>query len=104
MRDTELKELVRQVHTDNCRFRGARKIRRELNRRGHAVARRTVERLMREPGIAGAIRGEKVAAAGQPVTVELPPDSSVLYMSPRSTVKAKGAVAFTVPVKISPSR
>ncbi|MFI9625840.1 IS3 family transposase, partial [Streptomyces sp. NPDC052042] len=60
MRDTELKELVRQVHTDNYRVYGARKIWRELNRHGHTVARCTVERLMRELGIAGAVRGKKV--------------------------------------------
>ncbi|MFF3404552.1 IS3 family transposase [Streptomyces sp. NPDC002659] len=38
----------------NYRVYGARKIWRELNRRGHAVARCTVERLMRELGLAGA--------------------------------------------------
>lgn len=56
MRDTELKELIRQVHTDNYRVYGARKIWRELNRQGHAVARCTVERLMRESGLRGLLR------------------------------------------------
>jgi transposase InsO family protein len=60
VRDTELKELIRQVHTDNYRVYGARKVWRELNRQGHAVARCTVERLMRELGIAGAVRGKRV--------------------------------------------
>ncbi|MDO0929963.1 IS3 family transposase [Streptomyces sp. TG1A-8] len=60
VRDTELKELIRQVYTDNYRVYGARKIWRELNRQGHEVARCTVERLMRELGIAGAVRGKKV--------------------------------------------
>ncbi|MEW2704610.1 IS3 family transposase [Streptomyces koyangensis] len=50
----------RQVHTDNYRVYGARKIWRELNRQGHAVDRCTVERLMREVGIAGAVRGKRV--------------------------------------------
>ncbi|MFE0701715.1 IS3 family transposase [Streptomyces sp. NPDC058872] len=59
VRDAELKELIRQVHTGNYRVYGARKVWRELNRQGHAVARCTVERLMRELGIAGAVRGKK---------------------------------------------
>ena len=60
LRDTELRELVGRVYADNYRVYGARKIWRELNRRGHTVARCTVERLMRELGIAGAVRGKKV--------------------------------------------
>jgi putative transposase len=61
VRDTELKELIAEVYADNFRVYGARKIWRELNRRGHDVARCTVERLMRELGITGAVRGRKVA-------------------------------------------
>ncbi|WP_423836170.1 IS3 family transposase [Streptomyces cathayae] len=60
MRDTELKKLIRQVHTDNHRVHGARKIWREPTRRGHQAARRTAERLLREPGSAGAVRGKRV--------------------------------------------
>ncbi|MDL5206553.1 IS3 family transposase [Streptomyces sp. ALI-76-A] len=46
--------------TSNYRVYGARKVWRELSRQGHAVARCTVERLMRELGITGAVRGKKV--------------------------------------------
>ncbi|MCY0947086.1 IS3 family transposase [Streptomyces antarcticus] len=60
VRDEELKPLVHEVFTVNYRVYGARKIWRELNRQGHVVARCTVERLMREMGIAGAVRGKKV--------------------------------------------
>jgi putative transposase len=56
---------------------GPGKVWRELNRQGHAVARCTVERLMRELGITGAVRGRKVvttvadpAAARAPDLVE----------------------------------
>ncbi|WP_307659156.1 IS3 family transposase [Streptomyces sp. V1I1] len=59
-RDAELKALIQQVFDANYRVYGARKIWRELNRQGHAVARCTVERLMRELGLAGAVRGKKV--------------------------------------------
>ncbi|MCH0573541.1 IS3 family transposase, partial [Streptomyces sp. MUM 136J] len=48
------------VYTSNYRVYGARKIWRELNRQGHAVARCTVERRMRELGIQGAVRGKRV--------------------------------------------
>ncbi|MGX4693687.1 IS3 family transposase [Streptomyces sp. JNUCC 63] len=60
VRDAELKEPIQEVYTTNFRVYGARKIWRELNRQGHAVARCTVERLMRELGIAGAVRGKRV--------------------------------------------
>ncbi|WP_329453200.1 IS3 family transposase (plasmid) [Streptomyces sp. NBC_01724] len=60
MRDAELKERISEVFAANYRVYGARKIWRELNRQGHAVARCTVERLMRELGIAGVVRGKKV--------------------------------------------
>ncbi|MFE0703607.1 IS3 family transposase [Streptomyces sp. NPDC058872] len=60
MGDGELKELIQHVYDSNYRVYGARKIWRELNRQGQAVARCTVERLMRELGIAGAVRGRRV--------------------------------------------
>ena len=60
MRDEELKERIQEVHASNYRVYGARKIWRELNRQGLAVARCTVERLMRELGIQGAVRGKRV--------------------------------------------
>ncbi|WP_406840949.1 IS3 family transposase [Streptomyces sp. AHU1] len=60
VRDAGLKERISEVFEANHRVYGARKIWRELNRQGHAVARRTVERLMRELGITGAVRGRRV--------------------------------------------
>lgn len=60
MRDAELKERIQDVYTSNYRVYGARKIWRELNRQGHTAARCTVERLMRELGIQGAVRGKRV--------------------------------------------
>ncbi|MFD9624200.1 IS3 family transposase [Streptomyces virginiae] len=60
VRDAELKGLISEVFEANYRVYGARKVWRELNRRGHAVARCTVERLMRELNIAGVVRGKRV--------------------------------------------
>ncbi len=59
-RDEELKPLIKAVFDANYRVYGARKIWRQLNRQGHEVARCTIERLMRELGLAGAVRGRKV--------------------------------------------
>ncbi|WP_329453276.1 IS3 family transposase (plasmid) [Streptomyces sp. NBC_01724] len=60
VRDAELKTLIKEAYDANYRVYGARKIWRHLNRQGHDVARCTVERLMREIGITGAVRGKRV--------------------------------------------
>jgi putative transposase len=48
------------VHAENFGVYGARKVWLALNREGIPVARCTVERLMRELGLAGARRGRRV--------------------------------------------
>jgi putative transposase len=58
LRDAELIRVIRQVHNDNLGVYGARKIHAELKRKGHSVARCTVERLMRAEGLSG-IKREK---------------------------------------------
>jgi putative transposase len=62
VRDTELREAIERVWTENFRVYGARKVWRQLLREGVKVARCTVERLMREVGLQGAIRGRKYKA------------------------------------------
>jgi hypothetical protein len=74
VRDEELKVRIQEVYTSNYRVYGARKIWRELNRQGHAVARCTVERLMRDLGITGAVRGKKVITPLPGGQVERAPD------------------------------
>jgi len=49
---------IRRVHSENYGVYGARKVWLQLNREGGAVARCTVERLMRETGLVGAVRGK----------------------------------------------
>jgi transposase InsO family protein len=56
-RDGDLEVEIERVFDDNYRVYGARKVWRQLNREGHAVARCTVERLMAVMGIEGATRG-----------------------------------------------
>ena len=59
LRDEYLKVEIVRVWRANYRVYGADKIWRQLNRDGIAVARCTVERLMRDLGIRGAIRGKR---------------------------------------------
>ena len=54
--DLVLMEQIRRVHETNFGVYGARKIWRQLGREGVAVARCTVERLMRQMGLRGAVR------------------------------------------------
>lgn len=74
VRDAELKNLITAAYEDNYRVYGARKISRELNRRGHTVARCTIERLMRELGITGAVRGKRVVTTVPDSSAERAPD------------------------------
>jgi transposase InsO family protein len=56
-RDDDLRADIQRVYDTNFRVYGPRKVWRQLRREGHNVARCTVERLMREMGLAGAVRG-----------------------------------------------
>jgi len=59
-RDEVLRAEINRVWKTNRCVYGARKVWRQLHREQHPVARCTVERLMRELGIAGAVRGRRV--------------------------------------------
>jgi putative transposase len=61
VRDVELSQHVRRVFEENYGVYGARKVWRQLNREGVTVARCTVERLMRQLGLAGRVRGRRRA-------------------------------------------
>lgn len=74
VRDAELKEAITAVHEENYGVYGARKVWRELHRQGHAVARCTIERLMRELGLSGAVRGKKVRTTVPDPSAERAPD------------------------------
>ncbi len=68
LRDDDLKVEIERVWEDNYKVYGARKIWVALNREGIAVARCTVERLMRELGIRGAVRARPAAPRGRRTT------------------------------------
>jgi putative transposase len=59
-RDVLLKAAIRRVWTEHRRLYGADKVWAQLNREGTPVARCTVERLMRELGLRGVVRGKTV--------------------------------------------
>ncbi len=58
-RDAVLREEIRRVWDENFEVYGAKKVWKQLNREGIAVARCTVARLMRSLGLRGAVRGRK---------------------------------------------
>ncbi len=60
VRDVALREEIERVWKENFGVYGARKVWRQLLREGFAVARCTVERLMRAMGLRGVVRGRKV--------------------------------------------
>ena len=59
-RDAELCGQIRRVWDTNFQAYGVRKVWRQLRREGTAVARCTVERLMRAMGLRGVVRGKTV--------------------------------------------
>jgi putative transposase len=58
-RDAELRGSIRRVWEQNFRAYGARKMWRQLQREHIPVARCTVERLMRQEGLRGVVRGRR---------------------------------------------
>lgn len=74
LRDEELVPLVTAVWEDSGRTYGARRVTRALARAGHPVARCTVERLMRELGIEGVIRGQRRRTTIPEPAAPRPPD------------------------------
>ena len=59
-RDVALKPEIARVFAENFAVYGVRKVWRQMRREGFTIARCTVERLMRDMGLAGVIRGKPV--------------------------------------------
>jgi putative transposase len=74
VRDTTLKGEIARVHAEQFGVYGARKVWRQLHREGIAVARCTVERLMRELGLQGVHRGKTRRTTTPDATVPRPAD------------------------------
>lgn len=73
-REEQLRADIGRVWQDNRRVYGARKVWRQLRREGTAVARCTVERLMRALGVAGVVRGRRVRTTVPDLVAERPQD------------------------------
>jgi putative transposase len=58
-RDRLLAQEISRVYEENFQVYGARKVWRQLGREGFVVARCTIERLMRQLGLHGVVRGRK---------------------------------------------
>jgi transposase InsO family protein len=63
-RDEALRDHIDRVWKANFRVYGVRKVWRQLRREQVDVARCTVARLMRQMGVAGAVRGKPASDAG----------------------------------------
>jgi putative transposase len=74
VRDEALKVKIRHVHAEHFGVYGVRKLWRQLRREGIPVARCTVERLMRELGLSGAVLGKAKRTTVPDDTVERPLD------------------------------
>jgi transposase InsO family protein len=59
-RDEQLKPEIQRVWNENFSVYGVRKVWRQMNREDIEVPRCTVERLMRDLGLRGVIRGRRV--------------------------------------------
>jgi len=73
-RDALLSPEIRRVWEENFRVYGVRKVWRQLRREGVDVARCTVERLMRQMGLEGAVRGRKARTTVVDETAARPGD------------------------------
>ena len=74
VRDEELKPKLRLAHAEHFGVYGARKLWHQLQREGTTVARCTVERLMRDLGLAGVVRGRHHRTTVADETVPRPAD------------------------------
>jgi putative transposase len=74
IRDAVLAPQVERVWQVNMRVYGADKVWRALHREGTAIARCTVERLMRRQGLRGAVRGKAVRTTISDRTLPCPLD------------------------------
>jgi putative transposase len=73
-RDTELSQEIRRVFAANFGVYGVRKVWRQMQREGSAVARCTVARLMRQMGLQGVVRGRSIKTTVSDAAAPCPRD------------------------------
>jgi putative transposase len=81
-RDEELRAIIRRIWTEHFEVYGPRKVWRQMGREHLRVARCRVRRLMREMGLAGAVRGRAwVTTTHSQPEAERPPDLVVRHFT-----------------------
>ena len=73
-RDTELRSEIKRVWDENYQVYGVRKAWHQLKREGFTLARCTVERLMKQIGIRGAVRGKVIKTTVRDTSAPCPRD------------------------------
>ena len=73
-RDAELRPEIKRVWDDNYQVYGVRKAWHQMKREGFTLARCTVDRLMKQLGIRGAVRGKVVKTTVPDTSVPCPRD------------------------------
>jgi len=73
-RDAKLRPEIKRVWDDNYQVYGVRKAWHQLKREGFEVARCTVERLMKQIGIRGAVRGKIIRTTVPDTSIPCPRD------------------------------
>ena len=73
-RDAELSQEIRRVFAANFGVYGVRKVWRQMQREGIAVARCTVARLMRQMGLQGVVRGQRIRTTVSDASAPCPRD------------------------------
>jgi len=73
-RDAALCREIRRVFADNFGVYGVRKVWRQMQREGIAVARCTVARLMRQMGLQGVVRGKSIRTTVSDAAAPCPRD------------------------------
>ncbi|MFF1423096.1 IS3 family transposase [Streptomyces sp. NPDC058280] len=74
MRDDQFTEHIRRIHAAPGETYGARRIHRQLRRENITAARCTIERLMREDGLEGVMRGQRRRTTIPEPSAPRPPD------------------------------
>jgi transposase InsO family protein len=111
--DLALKPEIARVFAENFAVYDVRKVWRQMMREGFPIARRTVERLMREMGLAGVIRGKPVRTTISDKAAPCPldhvnrkfyaPASNMLWVSTSPTSQL-GPASFMSPSLSTPMR
>ena len=113
VRDETLKAQIARVHAANYGVYGARKVWLALNREGITVARCTVERLMAELALTGAVRGKTKRTTIADPTAARPadlvqrrfaPPAPTGYGWPTSPTYPRGRVSPMSPSSSTPTR